>query len=65
MPGAPHLYMQSASQPAEVSRPSMAPAADGASHAKFTVWVAVYALAAIAILGGLKVGGFSFVFKSR
>lgn len=33
-------------------------------HTNFVVWLAVFALAAVAILGGLKVGGFHFVVKS-
>lgn len=32
------------------------------SHFGFIVWVAVFALVAVSILGGLKVGGYSFVF---
>lgn len=32
-------------------------------HTHFIVWLAVFALAAVAILGGLKVGGFHFVVK--
>lgn len=34
----------------------------GASHTSFVVWTIVLALAAIAILGGLSVAGFSFLF---
>lgn len=32
-------------------------------HGHFIVWLAVFTLAAVAILGGLKVGGFHFVVK--
>lgn len=32
-------------------------------HGHFVIWLAVFALAAVAILGGLKVGGFHFVVK--
>jgi len=34
------------------------------AHTHFIVWLVVFALAATAILGGLKVGGFHFVVKS-
>lgn len=37
----------------------------GYSHGSFVVWLIVYALLATMILGGLKVGGFSFVFRTR
>lgn len=40
-------------------------AASGVSHNSFMVWLVVYALAAILILGGLKVGGFGFVVRTR
>ena len=32
-------------------------------HTHFIVWLSVFVLAAVAILGGLKVGGFHFVVK--
>lgn len=35
----------------------------GNDHTHFLVWLIVFALAATAILGGLKVGGFHFVVK--
>lgn len=35
----------------------------GMEHTHFIVWLVVFALAATAILGGLKVGGFHFVVK--
>lgn len=35
------------------------------SHTSFVIWLLVYVVIAVAILGGLKVGGFSFVFKTR
>lgn len=36
------------------------------SHTAFLVWVVVLGiLLPVAILGGLKMGGFSFVFKGR
>jgi hypothetical protein len=35
----------------------------GEDHTTFLVWLIVFALAAVAILGGLKVGGFHFVVK--
>jgi hypothetical protein len=33
------------------------------SHTHFLVWLIVFTLAAVSILGGLKVGGFHFVVK--
>jgi hypothetical protein len=39
------------------------PGGEGYPHGHFVVWLAVFALAAVAILGGLKVGGFHFVVK--
>jgi hypothetical protein len=35
----------------------------GDDHTHFLVWLIVFALAATAILGGLRVGGFHFVVK--
>lgn len=35
---------------------------DGPTHTSFVVWTIVLALAAIAILGGLSMSGFSFLF---
>jgi hypothetical protein len=35
----------------------------GMDHTHFVVWLIVFTLAAVAILGGLKVGGFHFVVK--
>lgn len=35
----------------------------GPSHTSFVVWLLVLAVVAIAILGGLSVAGFSFLFK--
>lgn len=37
----------------------------GPSHGSFVVWLIVFALISVAVLGGLKVGGFSFVFRTR
>lgn len=37
--------------------------ASGDGHTHFVVWLVIYVLAAVAILGGLKVGGFHFVVK--
>lgn len=34
----------------------------GPSHTSFIIWTIVLALVAIAILGGLSAGGFSFLF---
>jgi hypothetical protein len=43
-----------------------AAARSGGSHTAFLVWVAVVGvLLPVLILGGLKMGGFSFVFKGR
>ena len=36
----------------------------GDEHTHFVVWLVVFLLAAVAILGGLKVGGFHFVVKA-
>jgi hypothetical protein len=33
------------------------------AHLHFIVWLVVFALAAVAVLGGLKMGGFHFVVK--
>lgn len=38
---------------------------DGPSHTSFIVWLLVFAIISASILGGLKVGGFSFVFRTR
>lgn len=35
---------------------------EGPSHTSFVIWTIVLALVAIAILGGLSVAGFSFLF---
>jgi hypothetical protein len=35
------------------------------SHWGFIFWLVVFTAAAIAALGGLQVGGFSFVFRHR
>ena len=37
----------------------------GPSHGSFIVWLVVFALVSVMVLGGLKVGGFSFVFRTR
>lgn len=65
MPG--HPYMADASY-AAVMGYAVQPAQDystGPSHGSFVVWLLVFALASIMLLGGLKVGGFSFVFKTK
>lgn len=42
------------------------PSAGGQSHMAFLVWVVILGVVLpVAILGGLRVGGFSFVFKGR
>lgn len=42
------------------------PSSGGQSHMAFLVWVVLLGVVLpVAILGGLKVGGFSFVFKGR
>lgn len=38
---------------------------EGPSHTSFIVWLIVFAVLSAFILGGLKVGGFSFVFRTR
>ncbi len=35
----------------------------GYNHTHFVVWLAVFVLAALAVLGGLKFGGFHFVVR--
>jgi hypothetical protein len=40
--------------------------ASGPSHMSFLIWVAIIGIVLpAAILGGLKMGGFSFVFRGR
>ena len=46
--------------------PSAAGAPGAGSHTAFIVWLIVLGvLLPVAILGGLKVGGYSFVFRGR
>lgn len=64
MPGAPTFTTGPAysGNPA----PSAPRAGGGASNTAFIVWVIILGVVLpAAILGGLKVGGFSFVFKGR
>lgn len=37
--------------------------AGGSSHTSFVIWLIVFTAAALAIQHGLKVGGFTFVFR--
>jgi hypothetical protein len=48
----------------DVGDAGYAGAGEGPSHASFICWLAVFALAGVAILGGLKVAGFHFVVKT-
>lgn len=48
----------------EGSAPVQRDAANG-SHWGFIFWLVVYVVVAAAILGGLQIGGFSFVFRHR
>ncbi len=65
MPGAPTFNVAAAYGGNQA--PSAGPAAIGAgSSAAFIVWVIVLGVLLPAlVLGGLKMGGFSFVFKGR
>ncbi len=56
--GSPGLVASPASNPAQVS--------SGASHWGFIFWLVVLGVVIpVAILGGLQIGGFSFVFRHR
>lgn len=62
MPGTPLMPLSYPAASAGYATPSLQARP---SHGRFVVWLIVYALLSIAILGGLKVGGFSFVFRTR
>lgn len=67
MPGAPYLYTPQDSTPPEMGRgaPS-AKVATGGSSTAFIIWLVVIGVVLpVLVLGGLRVGGFQFVYKSR
>lgn len=64
MPGTPALSWTAPGASAGYAVPSGGQP-EGYSHSSFIVWLLVYTLLAVAIVGGLKVGGFSFVFRTR
>lgn len=46
--------------------PPTSPGSQGVTHTAFLVWVVLLGIVLPAVvLGGLKMGGFSFVFKGR
>ena len=71
MPGAPFLFNAASYQgvPLEGVNASMLDnaqtnAAAGPTHTRFVIWLAIIGIILpVAIIGGLKVGGFQFVFK--
>jgi hypothetical protein len=63
VPGTPYMSLAYPAYSSAYAAP--APLEYGPSHGQFIVWLVVFALASVAILGGLKVGGFSFVFRTR
>ena len=70
MPGYPNLAGQSYGATMGYAMPGYDPENPfgdygEVSHTAFIVWLLVLVLASVAILGGLKVGGFSFVFRTR
>lgn len=69
MPGAPYEHMIPGFGPASIQEARMNPqtSAQGqATHTGFIIWLAIIGVVLpVLILGGLKVGGFSFVYKSR
>jgi hypothetical protein len=66
MPGQPFLYTSDSYQGvAGEGVPAANPAATG-SHTAFLIWLVVLGVVVPAlILGGLRAGGFQFVFKRR
>lgn len=49
-----------------VKHAASSPSSGGQSHTAFLIWVALIGVVLPAlILGGLKMGGFSFVFRGR
>lgn len=69
MPGFPNLAEHAYGSSYGYSMPAYDPenpyGAGEVSHTGFVLWLIAFLLVAVAILGGLKVGGFSFVFRSR
>jgi hypothetical protein len=65
MPGFPFLTDSDYAASLGYAQPDAAAYQQGPSHTSFVVWLIVYALAAVLVVGGLKAGGFSFVFRNR
>lgn len=64
MPGQPAF--NTAGAYSGYAAPGAAASRNGGSHTAFIVWVVILGIILpMAILGGLKVGGFSFVFRGR
>lgn len=67
MPGAPFLMVEPSYQGAQAEGvPSDAYGSGGTDHTMFLVWlVLIGVVVPVVILGGLRVGGFQFVYKRR
>ncbi len=67
MPGSPFFAQQEVQQTVGVPQGANgALQSGGGDHLTFIVWLIVLGLVVpVMILGGLRVGGFQFVFKSR
>jgi hypothetical protein len=67
LPGAPFLYASALNAPEGMhGSQAQSMSTGGASHTAFIIWLAILGvIVPVVILGGLRVGGFSFVFKSR
>jgi len=70
MPGAPVLHGYATSTASQgvggASRVSAPASGGGANDASFFVWLAIIGIVLPSlIIGGLKIGGFQFVFKHR
>ena len=66
MPGVPFLHDQPTYQGVQGEGIRVNTQPQTASHTGFIVWLVVIGvLIPVAILGGLKVGGFTFVYRHR
>lgn len=66
MPGAPFLQISDSYQSGPGPSPAAPVAGAAGSHAMFLVWLVVIGVVIPAIvLGGLRAGGFQFVFRRR